>query len=191
MEHEPVHVSPKAFRLLELLIGARTEGGLQSSSFTSRSGRTSSWRNRTSRASSPRCGPPSARTRGSPASSRRSMGSVTPSASTRPSRCRTVSPDPPGPGVRAAPGRERLGAGQRRVRCDLDEVHLAAPREDRRLGRRPSMLEDLDSKNGTWVRGRRIAGPTEINDGDEIRLGSVPLVFRAAPAGSTETDIAE
>lgn len=53
------------------------------------------------------------------------------------------------------------------------------------------MLEDLGSKNGTWVRGRRIAGPTEINDGDEIRLGSVPLVFRAAPAGSTETDIAE
>jgi hypothetical protein len=53
------------------------------------------------------------------------------------------------------------------------------------------MLEDLGSKNGTWVRGRRIAEPTEIKDGDEIRLGSVPLVFRAAPAGSTETDIAE
>jgi DNA-binding winged helix-turn-helix (wHTH) protein len=52
-------------------------------------------------------------------------------------------------------------------------------------------LEDLGSKNGTWVRGRRIAEPTEINDGDEIRLGSVPLVFRASPAGSTETDIAE
>lgn len=52
-------------------------------------------------------------------------------------------------------------------------------------------LEDLGSKNGTWMRGRRIAEPTEINDGDEIRLGSVPLVFRAAPAGSTETDIAE
>ncbi len=52
-------------------------------------------------------------------------------------------------------------------------------------------LEDLGSKNGTWVRGRRIAGPTALADGDEIRLGSVPLVFRATPAGSTETDIAE
>ncbi|MFI5119114.1 MAG: FHA domain-containing protein [Thermoanaerobaculia bacterium] len=52
-------------------------------------------------------------------------------------------------------------------------------------------LEDLGSKNGTWVQGRRIAEPTEINDGDELRLGSVPLVFRAAPTASTETDIAE
>jgi DNA-binding winged helix-turn-helix (wHTH) protein len=49
-------------------------------------------------------------------------------------------------------------------------------------------IEDLSSKNGTWVRGRRIAVPTELADGDEIRLGSVPLVFRATPAGSTETD---
>ena len=49
-------------------------------------------------------------------------------------------------------------------------------------------IEDLGSKNGTWVRGRRIAAPTELADGDEIRLGSVPLVFRATPGGSTETD---
>ena len=52
-------------------------------------------------------------------------------------------------------------------------------------------IEDLGSKNGTWVRGRRIAGSTELNDGDEFRLGSVPLIFRATPGGSTETDIAE
>ena len=49
-------------------------------------------------------------------------------------------------------------------------------------------IEDLGSKNGTRVRGRRIAAPTELDDGDEIRLGSVPLVFRATPGGSTETD---
>ncbi|MGA7992151.1 MAG: FHA domain-containing protein [Thermoanaerobaculia bacterium] len=49
-------------------------------------------------------------------------------------------------------------------------------------------IEDLGSKNGTWVRGRRITGSTELADGDEIRLGSVPLVFRASRGGSTETD---
>lgn len=52
-------------------------------------------------------------------------------------------------------------------------------------------LEDLGSKNGTWLKGRRVDGRVELADGDELRLGSVPLVFRAAPAGSTETDIAE
>jgi DNA-binding winged helix-turn-helix (wHTH) protein len=52
-------------------------------------------------------------------------------------------------------------------------------------------LEDLGSKNGTWLKGRRVEGRVGLADGDEIRLGSVPLVFRAAPAASTETDIAE
>jgi FHA domain/Transcriptional regulatory protein, C terminal len=52
-------------------------------------------------------------------------------------------------------------------------------------------LEDLGSKNGTWLKGRRVDGRVGLADGDEIRLGSVPLVFRADPAASTETDIAE
>ncbi|MFI5197474.1 MAG: FHA domain-containing protein [Thermoanaerobaculia bacterium] len=52
-------------------------------------------------------------------------------------------------------------------------------------------LEDLGSKNGTWLRGQRVERRVDLADGDEIRLGSVPLVFRAAPAPSTETDIAE
>ena len=52
-------------------------------------------------------------------------------------------------------------------------------------------LEDLGSKNGTWLKGRRVEGRVELADRDEIRLGSVPLVFHVTPAGSTETDIAE
>lgn len=52
-------------------------------------------------------------------------------------------------------------------------------------------LEDLGSKNGTWLKGRRVEERVGLADGDEIRLGSVPLVFRATPAASTETDIAE
>ena len=53
------------------------------------------------------------------------------------------------------------------------------------------MLEDLGSKNGTHLNGRQIDAPVVLADGDEIRLGSVPLVFRVAPGGSTETDIGE
>ena len=47
-------------------------------------------------------------------------------------------------------------------------------------------LEDLGSKNGTQVRGERVRGVVELEDGDEIRIGSVVLTFRMpARPGST------
>jgi len=55
-----------------------------------------------------------------------------------------------------------------------------------------AVLEDLGSKNGTWVNGRQIEKPTELEDGDEVRLGSVALVYRAQgtpPSASTNTVI--
>jgi len=52
------------------------------------------------------------------------------------------------------------------------------------------VLEDLGSKNGTWLRGRRIEAAEGLTDGDEVRIGSVPLTFRAFPAGApTETQM--
>lgn len=48
-------------------------------------------------------------------------------------------------------------------------------------------LEDLGSKNGTFVGAARIAGATPLADGDEIGVGSARMVFRASAAGSTET----
>ena len=33
------------------------------------------------------------------------------------------------------------------------------------------MITDLNSTNGTWVNGARIAGPTVMRPGDEVRLG--------------------
>src|SRR5215831_251279 len=49
-------------------------------------------------------------------------------------------------------------------------------------------IEDLGSKNGTKVGGRLISGVQPLADADEIRLGSVPMTFRAFPlSGSTAT----
>ena len=49
-------------------------------------------------------------------------------------------------------------------------------------------VEDLGSKNGTFVRGQRIAGRSLLTDGDEIRIGPVLVTFRVAPATQpTET----
>jgi DNA-binding winged helix-turn-helix (wHTH) protein len=57
-----------------------------------------------------------------------------------------------------------------------------------RVGEGGATLEDLDSKNGTFLRGERLTGPTPLADGDEIRVGSVQMTFRLQPvAGSTDT----
>lgn len=48
-------------------------------------------------------------------------------------------------------------------------------------------LEDLGSKNGTYLRGERITS-ARLSDGDEIRLGTVRLTFRVKlPPGPTDT----
>ena len=40
------------------------------------------------------------------------------------------------------------------------------------------VIEDLGSKNGTFVGERRIDAPTPLTDGDEVRIGDVSLQFR-------------
>ena len=51
-----------------------------------------------------------------------------------------------------------------------------------------AILEDLGSKNGTYLRGQAVTSPTPLVDGDQIRIGALELTFRtlAAPK-STET----
>jgi DNA-binding winged helix-turn-helix (wHTH) protein len=51
-----------------------------------------------------------------------------------------------------------------------------------------AVIEDLGSKNGTFLCGRRVEDERPLADGDAIKLGSVPLTFRVLPdAGSTAT----
>jgi len=51
-----------------------------------------------------------------------------------------------------------------------------------------STVEDLGSKNGTFVRGTRITARHPLVDGDQIRFGPVVVTFRIPPpVGSTET----
>ncbi|HEY1435767.1 MAG TPA: FHA domain-containing protein [Thermoanaerobaculia bacterium] len=52
-----------------------------------------------------------------------------------------------------------------------------------------AQLEDLGSKNGTWLGGRRIASPERLADADAIRVGPAALTFRSfAATGSTATE---
>ena len=47
-------------------------------------------------------------------------------------------------------------------------------------------VEDLKSKNGTWVGSRRVEGRVPLADGDEIRAGEVRLLYRGPAAGLSE-----
>lgn len=49
-------------------------------------------------------------------------------------------------------------------------------------------IEDLGSKNGTFVRGEPVRSPTPLMDGDRIRMGDCELIFRTlATPEATET----
>ena len=53
-------------------------------------------------------------------------------------------------------------------------------------------VEDLGSKNGTFLRGRKIAAVSKLSDGDAIRVGPASLVYRQCRAtGSTASTAAE
>jgi DNA-binding winged helix-turn-helix (wHTH) protein len=47
------------------------------------------------------------------------------------------------------------------------------------VGEGPPILEDLGSKNGTFLRGHRIRAPAPLADGDVLRLGDVTMTLRA------------
>jgi len=52
-----------------------------------------------------------------------------------------------------------------------------------------AVLEDLQSRNGTFLNGHRVQSPTPLHDGDVLSLGNLALmVERRSLAASTETN---
>lgn len=76
-----------------------------------------------------------------------------------------------GPGVVLLPS---TAVSRRHARIGIDEAG--------------AVVEDLGSKNGTYVNDARVAGPTPIADGDRVRIGSLMFTFRTSqPASTTES----
>jgi DNA-binding winged helix-turn-helix (wHTH) protein len=86
-----------------------------------------------------------------------------------------------------------LQAGENILGRELDDgIRLDSPTVSRRhariwVSRGGAVLEDLGSKNGTSLRGRSVTSQVALADGDEIRVGSVVLRFRCALESSTAT----
>jgi DNA-binding winged helix-turn-helix (wHTH) protein len=77
-----------------------------------------------------------------------------------------------------------LKAGENLIGRDLDDgIRIDSPTVSRRHARisiseTEAVLEDLESKNGTFVGDHQVSEPVRLNDGDEIRTGSVVMRFR-------------
>jgi DNA-binding winged helix-turn-helix (wHTH) protein len=92
-------------------------------------------------------------------------------------------------------GREQpLSDGEHLVGRDPDvAVPLSSPTVSRHHARiviagAVATLEDLGSKNGTYLRGQAIKAVAQLADGDRIRIGAFELTYRSlAGVGSTET----
>jgi len=50
-----------------------------------------------------------------------------------------------------------------------------------------AVLEDLGSRNGTWIGGKKVTGPVRLSDLDEVKLGSVVMVFRVLENAETQS----
>jgi hypothetical protein len=77
-------------------------------------------------------------------------------------------------------------------RGDPDVVELPSTTVSRRHARisfeQDPWIEDLGSKNGTFVGDRPVGSRMRLSDGDRVRLGSFLLTFRVAqPADATAT----
>jgi DNA-binding winged helix-turn-helix (wHTH) protein len=92
-------------------------------------------------------------------------------------------------------GRVTLGEGEHVIGRDPDaEIFLDSGGVSRRHARISissgrATIEDLGSKNGTSVGDRQVAGPTLLADGDVIGVGSEKLSLRIVqPPSSTDTE---
>jgi DNA-binding winged helix-turn-helix (wHTH) protein len=92
-------------------------------------------------------------------------------------------------------GREQaLEDGEHLIGRDEDvAVTLNSPTVSRRhakivIAGEVATLDDLGSKNGTYVRGQRVSSRVALVDGDRIRIGAFEITFRSLSGeGSTET----
>ena len=79
--------------------------------------------------------------------------------------------------VRLGRGENILGRG-RRVTIWLDSPSISRHHARIVVTGADAALEDLGSRNGTYVQGVKVASSTQLHDGDEIRLGAVVLTYR-------------
>jgi len=95
--------------------------------------------------------------------------------------CRVIGPDSQ---AGLADGENILGRGPESVLW-IDDETVSRRHARIRVEKESAVIDDLSSRNGTFVGQRRVDGSAVLRDGDEIRLGNLSLRFRAS--GSPES----
>jgi hypothetical protein len=85
-------------------------------------------------------------------------------------------------------GEHLIGRGED---CLIRSESTKVSRHHARIRVTPETLvvEDLDSRNGTWVHGHRIEGSFKLASGDAVRVG--PEVIRFVTTAANESTVAE
>ena len=74
------------------------------------------------------------------------------------------------------------------VALHIDDASVSRRHAVIRVADGAATLNDLGSKNGTWVADMKVEAPVTLEDGDVIALGEVALLFRrSAQVGPTAT----
>ena len=90
--------------------------------------------------------------------------------------------------IALAPGENIVGRDPK-ARVWLDSPSVSRRHARIRVDAGRAVLEDLESKNGTFVGEQRLAAAgVPLADGDELRFGSVGVTFRAWAAEPTRTE---
>jgi len=193
---EPVHLSPKAFRLLELLLEARPRalskaeihGKIWPDAFVSEATLASLVAEIREAIGEDGRGAGCIRTvHGFGYSFAGAAAEVPRPGGTGESSWRLIHEDRviPLPEGETVLGRDP-GAG---IRLSSDSISRRHARIV--IAQGSATIEDLGSKNGTYVRDERIKGPTALRHEDPVRLGGVRVTLRVVPDDqSTRTEIA-
>jgi DNA-binding winged helix-turn-helix (wHTH) protein len=95
----------------------------------------------------------------------------------------------PGGSVELGPGEHVIGRDAHAAVC-LASASVSRRHAIVRVQGGQATVEDLESKNGTYVNGARLERVRDLADGDEIRAGSVRVTVHARPSlVSTETAV--
>lgn len=79
----------------------------------------------------------------------------------------------------------------RQPTCDLVLRSQSVSRQHARIVRRDNacFVEDLGSRNGTYVNGRRVEGTVRLSDRDEIQIFDVTLLFRSGNGDDSHAEL--
>ncbi|HVR70557.1 MAG TPA: FHA domain-containing protein [Vicinamibacteria bacterium] len=194
-EDRPVHLSPKAFQLLELLVRRRPEAVPKAELIAevwpgvhvTEASLASTVAELRAALGDQKSSPRFIRTL-------HGFGYAFCAEAVESARPRRGSPDSPAFRLLWNRREIQLGEGENLLGRDRESVvWLDSSTVSRRHARITiaggrAVIEDLGSRNGTWVGGRRAEAPTPLADGDEVKLGSVLMTFRVFEALETESD---